>query len=237
VAPLVILVLAAVRHAPKTARQIAAVGCCVAIVFSLAAQGGLVPGNSATTRTANLGLFHMPVLDSRGDLLTYAESGVRSCAALRPPRDHLTCHQYLEEWAAAAQKGTEKVWADATTRGRFPSVFFATQDRFFNTNTLGLDYQLEYHEVLPTGVLQPPAQVGASLARQLDSPAFGLPNLVIVGPPSTIPTWRTFSTIKNPAPVVAALRRTGFREIDRQVLPDRRVMQIWWNDRGAAASR
>jgi hypothetical protein len=233
--PLVMLVLAGVRQAPPAARQVAAVACCLAIVFSVVAQSNLLPGNTSVIRTVSLGDLHVPLFDSRSNLVDYAESGGTSCAPLLVGRGHLTCDQYIDEWGAAAQNATNKIWSDAVARGHLPFVYFATEDRFFNTNTVALDYQLAHHQDLWLGALQPPKTAGASLVDQLESPAFGQPNLVVVGPTSNLPKWRNFSPLTDPEPVIAALRRAGFSEIDRLTLPDGRVMQYWWNDRGRLA--
>jgi hypothetical protein len=232
-APAVILILASARRAPRQARRVAMAACCVAIVFSFVAQSGAMPGSSAVLRTVRLGPWRAPILDSRGTILEYTDNHMNSCQALLhrvPAARGLSCGAYVARWVAAAQEASRMVWSDATARGRLPVLSFATEDRFFNTNTVALYYQVAEHQALGLGLLAPQRDAGASVAQQLE-----WANLVFAGPASPVPSWTLPPTV--PArQVTEVLRRTGFRRIDRLVLPDGRTMALWWKDQGPPTS-
>ena len=233
----VILTLAAASRAGRAAWPVALAVCSVAAVFSLAADSGLVPGSRSATRSVSLGPVGIKVLDSRGPLFRYAQLTFGGCPSLTrcmggPPPT--TDDQYLVRWLTAAHAGAGLIHGDALARDREPVVFFATQDPFFNTNSVDLAYQLGFHQQLPTGLLRPPAQAGLSLVGQLETPRLGQPNLVIVGTPSRVPRPRAFSPVRDPRPVRVALRADGFHQIGHLTLPDGRVMQLWWKERGPA---
>jgi hypothetical protein len=103
-------------------------------------------------------------------------------------------------------------------------VFFAVQDPFVHTNSLALVAQ-ERGVSLPLGLLASPVQAGESYAAQPQDPARGLPDVIIVEPPSPPPA-ETFA----PPVDITAVRRAanifGFRK--SLVLPDRRHMELWW---------
>jgi hypothetical protein len=122
----------------------------------------------------------------------------------------------------------------AGARGASPVVFFAQQDRLFNTNTVDLAYQLRYGKTLPTGLLEDPPRARESLVRQLQDPARGQPNLVITGPRAAAGV--DFSPLVGVADERAALQRSGFRAIASIDLPDGRKMTIWWSERRPVAS-
>jgi hypothetical protein len=234
----VVLVLAGVSRSGRIAWPIAVTACSVAAAFSLVAQSGWLPGNTNTSRIVTFGQYSAPVLDSRGDLIRYLESGLNCTSLVKclhgPPS--MSQHAYLGEWLKTSQRATDKLYTDARLRGRLPVVFFAAQDPIFNTNSVLLDYQLEHHQALPVGVLLPRSASGLSFNFELESPNWGEPNLVITGPASSIPSWRGFSQNTNLKPVVAALRADGFTPIDHVTLPDGRVMRFWWKLRGPVPS-
>lgn len=233
----VLLIMAAASRAGGVAWPVALTVCTAAAVFSFAAESGVVPGSTSTTRSISLGSLSMPVFDSRGSLFRHAElvfggcPSIVVCMHVPPPT---TDSQYLVRWLAAVDTGAGLIHADALARDRDPVVFFSVQDPFFDTNSVDLAYQLAFHQALPTGLLVPPSQAGLSLIRQLEAPQLGEPNLVVVGPPSAVARSRAFSPLTDPGVVRAALRSDGFSEIGRLILPDGRVMQLWWKERGPA---
>jgi hypothetical protein len=72
--------------------------------------------------------------------------------------------------------------------------------------------------------------VGETPLRQLEDPARGEPNLVIIGPDPRYS--RTFSPLVGQAAGLAALKKDGFGQVGGLSLPDGRVMSVWWKDRG-----
>ena len=234
----VILIMVAVSRAPTTARRVAAVACIGAALVAFSGQGGVVPGHASTLRELTVGPVSMPVFDSRGSLMRYRdlEFGACSPSSTCPDGGSADESSYLPAWSRSANQGAGLLRADARARGRDPVVFFAVQDAFFNTNSVDLAYQVAFHQVLPTGLLRAPEVAGRSMERQLDAPELGQPNLVLVGPASEAPRAHELSPQPDPAPVVAALRASGFTAIDSLRLPDGRVMQVWWRDRGPTAS-
>jgi hypothetical protein len=229
--PAVVLIVCSVHQVRQPARGVAAAACGAAAVFSLAAQSGILPGNTSTLLTAKLGRSAYVVLNSEGglDLTARNDLGCRPVTRCFGVVPGTSDSQYLARWETAVQHAAVTVHRAAFSRGRVPVVVFAVQDPFFNTNSVALAYQVAYHAHLNESVLH----VG-SIARQLDRPAGG-PNLVVTGNPSSVPLAARVSPIRDRRPVVAALQAAGFTTIGYLVLPDRRAMRLWWKPRGPAA--
>jgi hypothetical protein len=234
----VILLVAVASRVPRVAWPVCVTACGLAAAFSLVAQSSLLPGNSLVTRTVSFGPVNMPLFNSEGNLLVYADAVFEGCSArdlcVRPGAAPASTEGFMRKWLPGANRAASIIETDSLSRGRLPVVFFAVQDPFFNTNTVDLAYQMAYHEGLPTGLLRLPSMAGESLVRQLEMPQLGMPNLVIAGPASSATAAKNFSPLTDEGATERALRAAGFTPIDHLRLPDGRVMTFWWIDRGPA---
>lgn len=212
-----------------------AVVCLTTAALSFANLSDVLPDASTSAVSVSLGPARAVVFDGRGSLLTYAtvtgggcQTG-RSCDSSRTTRGEIS---YLRQWLAPSQKMASFLHGYAAQRGFGPVVFFAVQDPFFNTNTVDLAYQLAFAQDLPTGLLRTPAEAGATASEQLADPAFWRPNFVITGPPSAIAAARAFSPLLSETAAIAAVKAEGFAPVAQILLPDDRVMTVWWEARG-----
>jgi hypothetical protein len=237
---LVVLAVICASRVPWPAAPRLAVCCLLAGALACADQAALLPGAPSDFSYVSLGRFSIALVDGRGTLLSYAdyfEDGgcptVAPCGLVTRGGTRLPA---LRAWMEPAQRMATILESDAAANDRSPVVFFAVQDPFFNVNTVGLDYQLEYGRLLPTGLLRPPGQAGMSLVQQLEDPQLGEPNLVILGTPPKLPAARAFSPLSTDVAALAAVRADGFSYDGAITLPDGRVMQVWWKDRGTTAT-
>jgi 4-amino-4-deoxy-L-arabinose transferase-like glycosyltransferase len=232
----VVLVLAA-WAASRSLRQVRpylAGVCVLAAAVSFAGMSDALPGTSSASRSVSVGWFSVTAFDGRGTLLGYAGKAGGACRPRIPCVRSGTMpgeNAYLAEWLAPSQSMATLLHATAAQHGCDPVVFFATEDPLFNTNTVDLDYQLRFSTALPTGLLKARDEVGGEGAlRQLNDPELGQPNLVITGRPSAEDP--TFSPTVGYRFAIQALRADGFVAVAGLRLPDRRVMTVWWKDRG-----
>lgn len=234
----VVLVVAAASRVPRPASLIVAFSLVVAGGLTFADQTGLLPGGPNDTLAVTLGSLSVPVFDGRGMLLSYASEtifgGCPSLAACIAPGSHgASGLSFLRQWIRPPAAMASLLEQDAAAHGRSPVVFFSVQDPFFNTNTVALAAQEMFGQPMPVGLLQPSQNVGGmSFQQQLEDPRLGEPNLVILGPPSLVPAARAFSPVIDDEGVIGAVRADGFAPDGSITLPDGRVMQIWWKDRG-----
>lgn len=224
------LVAAGASRRSGLPRRVAAGACAVAAFVSFAGQNGLrIAPDDATVWLATAAV---PVYAVHGPPLAYATAyrgdcpAVTLCTRIVPGE---SAEAQLRRWVAPSTAMAHVLARVATGSGRRPTVFFAVQDPLFNTNTVGLAYQLTYGRRLAVGLLRDPAAAGLSLRDQLDTPSLGRPNLVIVGPASTVAAAQVFSPTTDDAATRAALRADGFRPVDQVGLPDGRTMQVWWH--------
>ena len=171
-----------------------------------------------TSRSAR---SHTILYDDRGLLISYS-------TGFLPRRPAVEVQ--LRRWEQSNRLLTDAIFREGARRGKpTPVVFFAVQDPFVNTNSVALLAQ-ERGVSLPIGLLVPPDQAGESFAIQMQDPRRGVPDLVILGAPSTNAAAAAFSPL--PASDVGAARRAaqtdGFREQSTVALPDGRRMQLWW---------
>jgi hypothetical protein len=212
-----ILVSAASRGS-RSGRALALTATAGAAAFSLIAAQGLLPG-PAGRKDVQLGPFNVVAYDDRGPLLSYS-------ARFVPARTGGT-EPLLRRWERINRDLASTLFEQADKRHKLaPVVFFAVQDPFVNTNSLALVAQ-ERGVSLPIGLLAPPVQAGESYAAQLQDPARGLPDVLIVEPPAP-PAAETFAPWVDMTAVQSAANVDGFRESNDLMLPDRRHMELWW---------
>ncbi len=206
--------------------------CVVAAVASFVGMSAAIPEVSTSSLDASVGSMHLTAFDGRGTLLGYASSTGGACRPHSCDRSGTTSGEtaYLRTWLAPSRDMAGFLHGYAAAAGCSPIVFFAVQDPLFNTNTVDLAYQLAYAQVLPTGLLKTRSEAGESPLRQLQDPALGVPNLVIIGQPPRYS--RTFSPLVGRRAGLTALREDGFGRVGGLPLPDGRVMSVWWRDRG-----
>jgi hypothetical protein len=193
----------------------------VAAVFSLVAANGLLPGGPKAQRIT-VGSLNPVVYDDRGSLLYY------STRFLPQPLDRI--EPALRTWQTAANRMTDTLFREGAERHKpIPVVFFAVQDPFVNTNSVALRAQ-QRGISLPVGLLLPRTQAGEPLAAQLQDPARGVPDVVVIGPPSANDAAAAFSPLSaDEMPAArAAARADGFHLSGSVTLPDGRGMQLWW---------
>lgn len=243
----VVLLLWLADHASGRPRALVALACAAASVLSFANQAGWILGGYSDVESVQIGPMRLVAFDGRSTLIRYASAvlggcpGIYSCispelragALARGGNHNAAVNAYLRAWEPPVDAATRFVEDYSRAHGRYPVLFFAVQDPFFNTNTVALEAQIAYGDQLPIGILQPPSSSSPSYADQLGEPQYGEPNFVIAGPLPGNPYSAAFSPDNREAAVVAALRRAGFAKVDDVTLPDHRVMGIWWKERGA----
>ena len=228
----VILATSVASRSIRRARPWVGAACMIAAVASFAGMTAAIPDVSTSALDVSVGPVHLTAFDGRGTILNYASSTGGACT----PRSCDTSgtmtgeDAYLRAWLPPSRDMAEFLRGYAAAHGCDPVVFFAVQDPLFNTNTVDLAYQLAYSDDLPTGLLKTRAEAGETPFRQLEDPARGLPNLVIIGPTSRYS--RAFSPLVGQGAGLAALREDGFGPVGGLPLPDGRVMSVWWKDRG-----
>jgi 4-amino-4-deoxy-L-arabinose transferase-like glycosyltransferase len=231
---IVLAVSAASRASARLARAAAASITALA-GLSYAGTSGLLDSVAGPVANVATSAVSVPLWDGRGPLLDYVAPSVASCPeqVCHGATTGLGVRRYLAAWPAASQSTAHALYSIAAASGYRPVVFFAQQDRLFNTNTVDLDFQLDYHAELPTGLLDDPSDAKESLLDQLDDPKRGQPNLVITGPPAT--GAANFSPLHDDVSGLAALASAGFAPVAHVVLPDGRAMTFWWKARGPRA--
>jgi hypothetical protein len=215
VAALLVSGAAAGGRVARVAALAAATG---AAAFSFAAANGLFPGPDSAE--IHVGPLSAVAYDDRGPLLFYATRYL--------PANALGITSRLRRWQRANVALTSTLLQEAARHGKpTPVVFFAVQDPFVNTNSVGLIAQ-ERGITLPFGLLVPPRQAGESLAAQLQDPARGVPDVVVIGPPSANLTDKAFAPPDSLATIRRAAGLVGFRKTSDVILPDGRDMELWW---------
>ena len=233
-AAVLLVIGGAARARPRPAAAAAGLLAVLATVSYLGTSGLLDAIAGPDPRIA-MGSAHLPLWDSRGDLLTYSEPTILACPSegCRRSRTGAAARRYLASWVAPTRVAARELHDYAAAHGYAPVVFFAVQDRMFNTNTIGLYYQLQYGTQLPIGLLQDPGPDSESLAAQLTDPARGRPNLVWTGPRAA--GAADFSPLADQAAAERALTDTGFSPVAQIPLPDGRTLTLWWKARGPRA--
>jgi hypothetical protein len=170
-----------------------------------------------------VGPFAAVAYDDRGPLILYSRRFLPAAVAGTEP--------LLRRWQEINVMLADTLFKQAAKRGEpSPVVFFALQDPFVNTNSLALLAQ-ERGRPLPIGVLVPPAQVGGeSLAAQLQDPARGVPDVLLIAPASKLAP-EPFTPPLNTAAVRKAAKFNGFRKSGGVTFPDGRDLQLWWRSR------
>jgi 4-amino-4-deoxy-L-arabinose transferase-like glycosyltransferase len=235
--PAVMILAASVAgRSLREARPFVAAVCVVASVVSFVGVSAAIPEVSTSALGVSLGPIHVTAFDGRGTIISYASATGGACT----PRScdasgTMTGEEAsLRAWVPPNRDMAEFLHGYAAAHDCDPVVFFAVQDPLFNTNTVDLAYQLAYAAGLPIGFLKTGRQAGETPLRQLEDPALGEPNLVIIGP---APRYsRTFSPLVGQTAGLAALREDGFGHVGGLPLPDGRVMSVWWKDRGACGA-
>jgi hypothetical protein len=214
-------------------RPYLAAACLLAAAISFAGMSDALPGVSTAQRSVSIGPFSATTFDGRGAFLGYASGTGAACRPGAPCVRSGTMPgetAYLAEWLAPSQQMATLLHGIAARHACDPVVFFAVQDPLFNTNTVDLDYQLTYSDVLPTGLLKSGADLGEGPQRQLDDPTLGNPNLVITGRAPV--ASRDFSPLAARVASLRAVRADRFVPAAGLRLPDGRLMTVWWKDRG-----
>jgi hypothetical protein len=213
------LLVSAASMSGRTGRILALTASTGAAAFSIIAADGLLPG-PPERRDVQLGPVSVTAYDDRGPLLYYSTRFLPATAGGTEP--------LLRRWARSNRDLTSTLFEQAAQhRKPVPVVFFAVQDPFVNTNSLALLAQ-ERGVTLPIGVLASPKQAHESFAAQLQDPARGIPDVVIIGPPSANPAAETFAPPVDMTAVRRAAHVDGFHKSSDVVLPDRRHMELWW---------
>jgi hypothetical protein len=216
------LLVSAAATSGRIARAVALTAAAGAAAFSLVAAEGLLSGPPVRIGV-KLGPFAAVAYDDRGPLVSYSTGFLPTTAAGTEP--------LLRRWQRSNVALANTLLEEAAKRGKpTPVVFFAVQDPFVNTNSLGLLAQ-ERGISLPIGLLLPPEQAGESFAAQLQDPARGVPDVMIVGPASANEAAERFAPPVQMAAVRKAAKLAGFRKSGNVVLPDGRDMQLWWRSR------
>ncbi len=228
----VILATSVASRSIRGARPYVGAACVIAAVTSFVGVSAALPGVSTSALDVSAGPVHLTAFDGRGTLLSYASGTGGACTprACDPSGTTPGEDAYLRAWLPPSRDMAAFLHGYAAAHGCSPVVFFAVQDPLFNTNTVDLAYQLAYSDNLPTGLLKTRSQAGETPLRQLEDPARGRPNLVIIGP---APRYsRAFSPLVGQGAGLAALQEDGFGPAGGLPLPDGRVMTVWWKDRG-----
>lgn len=235
--PAVVLIVCAVSRVGQPARSVAAVACGMAAVFSLVAQSGFLPGASSTIRSAHVGPVNAVVLNSEGGLYLTAKTvfGCWPVVRCKDVAPGTTDKEYLERWETAADRFAVLVHRASSVRGRQPVVDFAVEDPFFNANSVGLAYEIEYHSTLGEGVLRLVPRGASSLSAQLRAAAG--PNLVVTGRSSKVPAAFAISPISDWRRAKRAVAAAGYSRIGHLTLPDGRRMYLWWKAKGPVVPR
>jgi hypothetical protein len=173
-----------------------------------------------------LGPASSVAFDSRGWLNTYADMFLADAATAT--RSQLSVE--LRSELRTSNRLAELLLNEAQSHGRRPVVFFATQDPFINTNSVGLASFIQTGRQLPVGLLPDETTTGVPLLERLTNPNYGLPNLAVTGPNSVNASAAAFSPMASPFDAVPALTTAGFSPSKTLSLPDGRVLQIWWRE-------
>ena len=214
------LLVSAAATSGRTGRAIALTAAAGAAAFSIVAAEGLLPG-PASRNELTVGPLSAIAYDDRGPLVSYSTRFL--------PASKAGTESLLRRWQRSNVALADTLLTGAANRGKpVPVVFFSVQDPFVNTNSLALLAQ-ERGISLPIGVLVPPREAGGeSLAKQLQDPARGVPDVMIIGPASANPAAKQFAPTVGTAAVRKAATLDGFRHSGDVVLPDGRDMQLWW---------
>ena len=189
--------------------------------FSLVAAEGLLPGPPERS-VVKVGPFSAVAYDDRGPLIHYSRHFLPPAVAGTEP--------LLRRWQQTNVCSANTLFEQAAKRGEpAPVVFFAVQDPFVNTNSLGLLAQ-DRGRPLAIGVLAPPEQAGESFAAQLQDPARGMPDVLLIAPASN-QAPEPFVPPVQMAAISKAAKLAGFRRSGGLVLPDGRYLQFWWRAR------
>lgn len=215
------LLISGAAQAGRWTGRVALVVATVSAIFAFVAANGVLPGGPVR-KHVELGRFDLVGYDDRGPLLFYSSRFVPPASAGSEP--------LLRRWQIANETLAGTLFLVASQHGTAaPVVFFAVQDPFVNTNSLALLAQ-ERGISLPIGLLVPPAQAGESLAAQLQDPARGVPDAILIGSPSRDSAAAEFSPLsaKDMNRARAAARRDGFTQATAIRLPDGRSLELWW---------
>lgn len=216
------LLFAAVSQTGRRRRIVALGVASAAAAFSFIAAEGFLPGPHSRSEVG-VGGLQVVAYDDRGPLVTY---GTRFL-----PTTSVGTETLLRRWETSNLDLARLLFREADVHGKHdPVVFFAVQDPFVNTNSLALVAQ-EHGITLPIGVLAPPREAGESYAAQLQDPARGLPDVIIIGRPSSNAAARAFAPPVDMTRVRLAASREGFRPSGHLTLPDGRRMELWWRER------
>ena len=211
-------------------RVAAIISLTLALVTSIAVFWGDSGSSFDPPVSWKLGPASSVAFDSRGSLTTYAD-------AFLPDSATATRSQLSDELRAelrTTNQLAELLQNEAQSHGRRPVVFFATQDPFINTNSVGLASFIQTGRQLPVGLLPDEKATGVPLLERLTNPIYGLPNIVVTGPNSVNASAAAFSPMTSPVDSVSALTEAGFSPSKTLSLPDGRVLQIWWRESGPA---
>jgi len=215
----VALLVSAASMSGRTGRIVALTTFVGAAAFSIIAADGLLPG-SPERKDIQLGPLKVVAYDDRGPLLYYSTRFLPTTTGGTEP--------LLRRWERSSRDLASTLFEQAAKQRKpAPVVFFAVQDPFVNTNSLALLAQ-ERGVSLPIGVLVPPKQAHESFATQLQDPARGIPDVIIIGPRSANPAAETFAPPVDMTAVRKAAHVDGFHKSTDVVLPDRRHMELWW---------
>lgn len=118
----------------------------------------------------------------------------------------------------------------ATAHGRQPYVVFASQNRLFNTNSVGLMGRVALDSRIDFGQLQS-IKHGDSIPAYRRSLASTLQNILVTVDPSP----GDFQPSVTQAYCESAARSLGFQFVKSFRLPDGREARVWWLDRGRPA--
>jgi hypothetical protein len=217
------LLFAAVSQTGRRRRAVALAVASAAAAFSFIAAEGILPGPPMRTEVG-LGRLQVVAYDDRGPLVYY---GMR----FLPPTSVGT-ESAVRRWETSNVDLLRLLFSEADAHGKpDPVVFFAVQDAFVNTNSLALGAQ-ERGIPLRIGLLVPAREAGESYAAQLQDPMRGLPDVIIVGRPSSIRAGAVaFAPEVDMTRVRRAALHDGFRPSGGLTLPDGRRMELWWRER------
>jgi dolichyl-phosphate-mannose-protein mannosyltransferase len=222
------LLFASVSRTGRRRRMVALGIAGAAAAFSFTAAESYLPGPPTRSEFA-IGSWGIVAYDDRGALVYY---GMR----FLPPTSVGT-ESVLRRWETSNVDLARLLFREADAHGKpDPVIFFSTQDPFVNTNSLALLAQ-ERGISLPTGLLEPPSSAGESFAAQLQDPARGLPDALIVGPRRPSHSAGIFYPPVDMNAVRRAARGDGFRPRGRVKLPDGREVTLWWRIGKASARK
>lgn len=136
----------------------------------------------------------------------------------------------LRGWETADHQAADTLLTIARRHGREPIVFMGSRNPLFNANTIELAARLYFAAAIPFGQLDPTVS-GDSVAayeHQLNTPALGQPNLLVLSQTSP----GEYKPIVTQAKAARAATLLGFRRVRTVSLPDGRTASVWWLGRG-----